>query len=300
MKKLLLLLFVTTLFNVNAQIEIDQQTKKITAIPFNGEFMTLPYIVDDEVGLGLIGNKVTLIDVSTYDIKNIDGSRVGYKDEDKFSNKTFTITNYEKDIYPVLTIENESGAFKWEVSSTSKYVFNKAIDIIKEKLLNKIFVPLHLKSEIESLEGSKIIIDGNSNYEITKVSFSKFSIIEYGIKVELNNEISFKYLTGDYDQPMHHDGVKNIKSEGWINLSNNYSKVTFLEKDKFDRFVKTNQKYISEIRGELIKIGMTDKQCRWSWGIPTKSYGALAGYDEVYDWGGKSLYFKNNKLALIK
>mgnify|MGYP004098944581 CR=1 len=45
---------------------------------------------------------------------------------------------------------------------------------------------------------------------------------------------------------------------------------------------------------------MTEQQCRWSWGRPSKSYGSLAGYDEVYDWGGKTLCFKSNKLVLIK
>ena len=45
---------------------------------------------------------------------------------------------------------------------------------------------------------------------------------------------------------------------------------------------------------------MTEQQCRWSWGRPSKSYGSLAVYDEVYDWGGKTLCFKSNKLVLIK
>jgi len=302
MKKLLLLsAFLIFSSHSFSQIEIDEpEVKKLIPTPYNGDFMTLPTIVDDKVGLGLIGNKVTLIDVSTYSIKNNDGSRVSYTDEDKFKNKTFTIIDYSKDLYPILTIENESGIFKWEVSSTSKYVFNKAIDLIKEKLINKVYTPLHNESKIESIGGTEIIIDGKTNYKVTKVSFTKFSIIEYGIKVELNNEFSVKYLTGDYDQPTYHNGEKNVPSIGWINLSNNYKEVTFLETEKLKEFINENQKYISEIRDRAVKIGMTEQQCRWAWGQPTRGYGALVGYDEVYDWGGKSLYFKNDKLALIK
>tara|TARA_B110000438_G_scaffold70517_1_gene70747 strand:- start:495 stop:1394 length:900 start_codon:yes stop_codon:yes gene_type:complete len=299
MKKLFIFLFFLS-FNSFSQIEIEETIKKKTnSIPYDGSFMKLPYIIKDEVGAGLIGEKVTLIDISTFDINNLDESSVSFSEGEKFKNKTFEIINYEKDLYPVFTIKNESGTFKWQVSSISEYVFNKFIDKIKEKLLNKTYTPLHNQSEIESLDGREIIIDGSKEYKITKVSFAKFSI-EYGIRVELNNSFSVKYPAGEYDQPTYHNGERNVPSIGWINLSVNYSDITFIEKEIFKSFTTKNSDFISQIRDEVVKIGMTEQQCRWAWGMPSKGYGSLVGYDEVYDWGGKTLYFKKNKLALIK
>ena len=302
MRKILFTVFALFIcHNSSSQIEMDEPEENVvTPIPYNGEFMKLPYIIEDETGLGLIGSEVTLIDVSSYSIENIDGTSVNYNEKDKFNNKTFTVTNYEKDLYPILTIENATGKFKWEVSSTHKYVFNKFISNIKDRLEGKFFTPLHSTTEIEGLDGSKVVIDSSLDSKITKVSYAKFSIIEYGIKVEINNEFSIKYLTGDYDQPTYHNGNKNVPNIGWINLSNNYVEVTFLASELFKDFKIKNNKFINEIRDRIVKVGMSEQQCRWAWGIPSSSYGSLAGYDEVYDWGGKSLYFKNNKLALIK
>ena len=73
-----------------------------------------------------------------------------------------------------------------------------------------------------------------------------------------------------------------------------------IEKEIFKTFKTNNANYIEQIRAEEIKIGMTNQQCRWAWGMPQKSFGSLAGYDEVFEWGGKSLYFNDDKLALIR
>ena len=53
-----------------------------------------------------------------------------------------------------------------------------------------------------------------------------------------------------------------------------------------------------------MQIGMTEKQCRFSWGTPTTSYTNIAGYDKVLQYGqvgnSQNLYFKKDKLELIK
>jgi hypothetical protein len=304
MKKLLLLIFLPTI--VFGQIEIDEIEKKaIEPIPFDGSFMKLPIAsIDESVRLGLIGEKITLIDVYYFDVKLMDGrTSASFKDQDKFKNKTFVITNAEREYgSTLLTIKNDSGEFKWKPSSSSKYVFNKYVQKIKEKLESKSYIPLHNKTNLKDLNGSMVNIDGETTYVVTKVSFSKFSYGQYGIKVELNDSISLKYISeNSYDQPRIFDGTKMIPQKGWIYLNDDgFSRGTFIENDIFERFKVENQKWISNIREQKIAIGMTEKQCRYAWGMPDKSYGSLAGYDEVFDWGGKSLYFKADKLALIK
>jgi len=287
-----------------SQIQIDQAPEKqINPIPFDGSFPKLGYSVKDEVGLGMIGEKVTLLDVFSFDITLEDGKSVPYSDEDNFKNKTYEIIGYEKDLYPTFTIKSDLGVYKWKVSSTSKYVFNKFLTVINTKLLNKVYIPLHNKREVEALDGNKLLIEGSKEYKITKVSFTKFSL-DYGIKVEINNEFEMKYPTGSYDQPTKFvKGKGNIPNIGWINLKGG-SLIALdnilIEKSVFEKFKSANISVIDKIRKEVIAIGMTEQQCRWAWGNPSKSYGAISGYDPVYDWGGKTLYFKSGKLALIK
>ena len=304
MKKTILIILIFSALTTYAQIEISETPeKKVTAIPYDGSFAKLDIIVEDDIALGLIGEKVTLLDVSTFDVEKENGDRVSYSDVDNFKNKTYEIIAYEKDLYPTFSIKSELGTYKWKVTSTSKYVFNRFIEFINQKLLNKIYISLYNIRELEALDGTKMTLDGTKEYQITKVSFTKFNL-DYGIKVQFNNEFEVEYPLGNYDQPtIFVKGKGNVSNEGWINIKggsilaiNN----TLVEKSVFEIFKSENSAVIDKIRGEIVAIGMTEQQCRWAWGIPNKSYGALAGYDEVYDWGGKSLYFKGGKLALIK
>lgn len=303
MKKVILLLLFLPL-NIFGQITIDDTpVKTTTKIPYDGSYMKLPYSVTDGMGLGLIGEKVTLLDVSYFDVEKENGERVSYSEESNFKNKTYEIIAYEKDLYPTFTIKSELGSYRWKVKSTSKYVFNKFLDNIRTKLLNKTYTLLHNSAEVNALDGTILILDGEKEYQITNVSFTKFDF-DYGIKVRLNDEFELKYPTGEYDQPSTFiEGEGRVGVGGWINLKGSSLIALdniFLEKEIFARFEDDNQDFIENIRNEEVAIGMTEQQCRWSWGMPSESYGSLVGYDEVYDWGGKTLYFKSNKLALIK
>lgn len=301
MKTILLIPFLIFFQFSNSQIEIDEvKKKKENAMPYSGEFMKLPIGVENKIALGLVGEKVTLIDVSIYNIENLDGSSLSRSDKDKFENKTFTIIDFEKDIYPTYTIESETEVYKWSVTSTSEYLFNKYLDEISKKLIDKTYIPLYNTTEIESLNGSEIVIDGSKKYTITDVAYSKLSSYDYGIKVELNSNFSFEYPTESFEQPTYYDGEKNVPNKGWINLKSDYTILKMIEQDLFEKFKSKNPRFIDEIRNQVVKLGMTEQQCRWAWGSPTSSYGSLVGYDEVYDWRGKTLYFKNDKLALIK
>ena len=100
------------------------------------------------------------------------------------------------------------------------------------------------------------------------------------------------------------EGYAQPKDEGWVNLTNRYSRELFVEKDVFNQFNKSNATIIDDLRNGKIKIGMTEKQCRLSWGMPTTSYTNIAIYDKVLQYGdisnSQNLYFKNDKLELIK
>lgn len=126
MKKIYTLLVVVFVIGTSySQINIDQAPeKKIIAIPYDGSFAKLGYSVKDDVAAGLIGEKVTLLDVSYFDVNKENGERISYSEEDNFKNKTYDIIAYEKDIYPIFTIKSELGTYKWKVYSTHKYVFN--------------------------------------------------------------------------------------------------------------------------------------------------------------------------------
>tara|TARA_Y200000002_G_scaffold268092_1_gene222899 strand:- start:1465 stop:1746 length:282 start_codon:yes stop_codon:yes gene_type:complete len=91
MKKLILLLLLIPFVSFG-QIDIDETPeKKITATPYDGSYMTLPYSVSHEMGLGLIGEKVTLLDVSYFDVENENGERVSYSDEDNFKSNNLAL-----------------------------------------------------------------------------------------------------------------------------------------------------------------------------------------------------------------
>lgn len=285
-------------FNSYSQIEVADKSKEpeIKAVPYDGSFMDFSDMtLTKEQKAGVVGEKVTLFKVWT--VKNTDGSKVSYSDSEKFENKTFEVIEYIYDYKDVLKIKNEDGIFLIEPSSIDEYVFNSFIDTIKRKLENKILIPLKFKSEIESLKGVKIQIDGLKEYVISKVTFSKLPI-GFGIVVRLNDEFEVVYPTGMFDQ---------LEENGWLNLESAdvfKTKITFIEKEAFTQFSESNKLYLSSIRNGNVKIGMTEKQCRFSWGIPTSSRRNIAGYDTVliYGYSGNSqnLYFKKEILKLMK
>lgn len=297
-KNYLLGLLILLSINSYSQIEVADKSKEpeIKAEPYDGSFMDFSnMMLTKEQKAGVVSEKVTLFKVWT--VKNADGSRVSYSDSGKFENKTFEVIEYIYEYKDVLKIKNEDGIFLFEPSSIDEYVFNSFIDTIKMKLENKTIIPLKLKSEMESLKGNKIQINGPKEYQITNVTFSKLSS-GFGIVVELNGEFEVTYPTGTFDQ---------LEENGWINLEGSdifKSKITFIEKEAFMKFSKANSSYLNSIRNGNVKIGMSEKQCRFSWGIPTSSMNNIAGYDKVLIYGetgnSQNLYFKKGILKLIK
>jgi hypothetical protein len=281
-----IVIFFVLAFHVNAQIEVDEPIeKKIVKppIPYDGSFMKFPHTIDEDVALGMIGEKVTFMRISTNAFINEDGSRVSVREEDKFKNKTFEIISYEKHNNDYFLVTNETGTFKWEVGITQEYVFNKFITAIKEKLLNKILIPLYDFNEIEALDGRSVKINGSDEYKVTNVSYSKYSAeytSKYIIKVQLNNEFDVIYPTGEYDQPREHNGEKFISNPGWINLIGDArlsQPFALIEKPIYEEFKSINSRFLTQIRSRNVILGMSEKQCRWAWGPPVSTVFALSG-----------------------
>lgn len=314
MKYILIILILIFKSNtVLSQIEIDDKSSEpeVKTTFFNGEFMSFNGIYDKSKKASVQGNLVTLIDVSTYNIYKDEielkkRNSVSFKLDDLFSNKTFEIENYFYDLGDILKIKNESGTFFWKVGGTDKYVFNKYIDNIKQKFEGKSFIPIFFESEFETMDGDKINIDGNKTYTVNKVSFAKLRF-DYGIIFKINDSFECIFPNGTFDQPRIFNGEKYAIDDNYINIESNEifkSKVLLIEQNEFQLFSKVNSLYLSKIRNREVQLGMTEKQCRFSWGSPTTSYENIAGYDLVHQYGdignSQNLYFKNGKLELIK
>lgn len=233
-------------------------------------------------------------------LKTIDGKDVDYSDRKKYQNITFEIVDYKDDLGDVLKIRKDSIEFFFKPSIMDKYVFNKYIEVKTSKLLNKVFTPLKLNSKVTTLDGKEIKIQGTKNYTVTKVEFSKLSS-KYNLVVTLDDKIELIYPNGilsGYNE--------RTDKLGWVTLQSSdifQSNVTFLEKGEFEKFAKSNSKYLNEIRSSKVKLGMTKEQCDYSWGSATRVLKNVSGYQvRIFGKPGdsKSLYFKNGILKIIK
>ena len=159
-----------------------------------------------------------------------------------------------------------------------------------------------MKSEFESIEGTKFNIEGQNKYIINKVIFSKLSI-GYGIVFEINDNFECVFPNGGFDQPELFNGKIYKSNDNYINIQSSNifeSKVTLIEESEYKSFSLKNKTYLSSIRKKNVVVGMNEEQCRWAWGIPDKSYKNIAGYDEVLEFGSQNLYFKKGILKLIR
>jgi hypothetical protein len=282
-----------------SQISISDKSlkPKINAIPYDGSFQNFnaKRLISKEQMAGVVGEKITLID-SFMDLTDEYGNDIDYNKKENFVNKTFSIVEY-LDGYPSqLKIKNELGTFLMKVGSYygGEYVFNKYIVTITSKLLNKIFIPLHNESSLESLEGNKLKILGSNEYKITNVSFSKLRS-GYGIVLKINNEFECIYNDDKY----------LILKENWIEFLGTDllgSPVQLMEKSEFQKFTNQNKTFIKEIRSKQVRIGMSENQCYLAFGLASRGYQSNGFKVQIYgdNYNSINLYFKNGILKLIR
>lgn len=287
-----------------AQIDIsDRSTKpKIKAIPYDGSFMNFNSMYgtsDKEKMAGVVGEKVTLIE-GYFDLKNTNGVDVSFDTKDKVINKTFTVLEYIDDYQPRLKIKNELGTFIFSPNRYDQYLFNRYLDYVKEKYTNKVFVPLYNKSTLTSIGGNKIDFSGTKDYLISSVKYSKLES-GYGIVFEINN--SFECIMSDGE----HSSFPEELKKGWVELKGTgvlESNVVLLEKEVFKKFIISNKPFVNIIRDKSFKTGMSEKQCRYSWGMPMSSFYTSGFKVKVLVYGSGinsiNLYFKNDRLVGIR
>lgn len=312
-KNLFTLLICLSVIQAFAQLDIVDRSEdpKLESIKYHGDFMTLDGVYKDEVISGLVGEKVTLIDVSyylMYENKQAleDMKSVSSKEEGNFQNQTFDIVDfYKSGSRTVLVIKNEQGTYHWLVSG--KYVFNKFIDVVRQKVEGRTYVPLHIESEFMALSGREFNIVGSKTYTVTKVRFAKLKF-DYGIVLEINGDFECVYPTGLFGQPMRFNGqTYEVDGENWINIKgspaslNSFGSIKLVEQKAFEAYSAENSSFITEIRNRKVKVGMTESQCSDAWGAHSKTLRNVGGFDKVFtNDGGKSLYFKDGILKLIK
>jgi hypothetical protein len=309
----ILLIAMITFKNSNGQIEIENksQDSEINSLPYNGEFMSFENVYEKEKKAGVVGHLVTLLEVSTDNIyESMDALESGVSIDDDyeeiFSNKTYKVINYEYDFNDILKIKDSSRTYVWKIGVGDNYVFNKFISSIKNKYEGKTFVPLYKTSEFESMDGSEFVIKGNEKYTVNKVKFAKLDF-EYGIVFNINNTFDCIFPHKNFSQPRVFNGEIYTTDQNYLNIASSdalNSKVTLIEENEYNIFSSRNNEYLEKIREKKVQIGMTEQQCRWAWGTPSKVMSDIAGYDKVLIWGevgqSQNLYFKNGKLKLIK
>ena len=314
MKAIFLFITFMLIINVsNSQIEIEDQSQepKVEPVSYNGEFMTFGIGMKEDIKAGVVGEQVTLLDVSTSNIyaskSDIDNYKsVSYSLSDEFKNKTYEVIDFEYDYSDILTIKKENSIYYWKVGYTDKYIFNKYLDKIKERFEGKTFIPLHNSSELEVLDGSNHTLKGIDKLKVEKVKFANLGY-EYGVVFNINNSFDCIYPNDSYDQPRIFNGEIYESNDNYIAIAskNKYKPtVILIEENEFTKFNDRNKQFIDKIRDRKAQTGMTEKQCRWAWGMPTSSKENIAGYDVVLIYGdvssGQILYFINYKLELIK
>lgn len=276
--------------------KIKKERKK-TPIAYDTTYLQVSYSTSDEMKMGLVGQEITIIETSYMYVLNIDSKKnIEYSDEKKILDKVFTIKDYIKEGYrEYYVISNGEDEFLLEDSFANKFIINSFLVPLKKKHKSKKYYSFKSEVEMTGVNDEKFTIKSDDLITVTDIQYAKLSIVEYALVFIFDNGLMCKFNNDSYAQP---------KEDGWINLTNNYSRELFVEKDVFDDYIKSNSKIINDLRNGKIKTGMTEKQCRLSWGMPTTSYSNIAGYDKVLQYGdvgnSQNLYFNKDKLELIK
>jgi len=256
-------------YNVQAQTENADtaQAPTITAIPYDGSFMKFEPGLSEERKAGVVGEKVTLVDVGYYFI--FDGERalennkfINAEDAHMFRNKTFVVIGYSyKDPDDVLTIKNENGTFLWKLSDLSTYVFNRYLETLKSNIEGKKFIPLYNDEILKTVDGQILDFHESQAYTISKVRFTKIKK-KYLVILTINGSFNFIYPTAEREQPGYYNGEIYSRKKDWINIQSNDpnpSKVTLIKEDTYRKFAEENKDIINDIRSRKVPSGVIDQ-----------------------------------------
>lgn len=298
MKKLIILILILFLgLYLNAQI-LDlsnaKNERKVVPIKYDSSYIVPNYSTTKEMLAGLVGQKITILDISDMHVKDTNGNYASYYDVENIDEKTWIIKEFINEGYDgKYKISNENKEWIIELSSTDKWYINAGFDVLRKKLIGKSYVSFKKGLKIKSIDDSEFILDGSSLIKITDLQYAKLSSYNYGIVIFFDNGLIIEY-----------DSDFQPDDDGWIAIGGQYSEDILLEDTALKSFTASNLKYIDQMREGKVAIGMTEDQTRLAWGMPTKSYSNIAGYDKVNSYGefghSQDLYFIGGILKLIK
>ena len=299
MKKLLLIFLCLPFIGFGQVTDLTniKKERKKTPVAYDTSYFQVSYSTTEEMKMGLIGQEITVIETNYLYVLDTESKKnISYSDEDKIEGKVFTIEDYIVDGYKeYYLINNGTHKFLFEDSFANKFNINSFLITFKKKYVSKQYYPFKSEVNMKGVDDAQFTIKGGDLITVTDIQYAKLSIVDYAMVFFFDNGLMCKFNIEGYAQP---------KDEGWVNLTNGYSGELFVEKDVFNEFSKSNATIIDDLRNGKIKTGMTEKQCRLSWGMPTTSYTNIAGYDIVLQYGeignSQNLYFKKDKLELIK
>jgi hypothetical protein len=263
-KTMILILMFLLAFNIQAQTDVKDttQSQEPSIIPYDGSFMQFESGFGEAKKAGIVGEKVTLVDVGYYFIfdseRAVENNKfINAEEAHKFRNKTFVVIDY-KHMAPddILKIKNESGTFYWKVSDLSTYVFNRYLETLKENLEGKSFIPLYDDEKLRSIDGQVLAFSGDKAHQVSKVRFTKIKR-KYRVVITVDGIYNFIYPTGESEQPGKYNGAIYKRYEDWINIQSNDpnpSEVTLIGEKTYRKFAEENKDIINDIRGRKVKI----------------------------------------------
>jgi hypothetical protein len=298
----------------SAQIDFDDRSdskKQVEPIPYTGQFEKISdYKVSEGEKRGLIGEKVTLLEVSYRDIYPGKEAKEKYQSVDYskralFENKTFTIVDYYKDIFDCLIIKNSSGEFHWSVNTSSAYVFNKVIEATKDRFIGKQVSPFLMSVEGKDIAGNMIVLNAADQYTITNIKFSKLHDVlnEYGFVLVLNEKLEFRLPENILRFKQIHNGKIWVADERFIYVQSKESystRVLLISSEGMDYLTGKYSTFLTAARSGKINVGMNEELIGFAWGMADKYHMNLAGCGKVVVYGSQNLCFDRIENGTLK
>jgi hypothetical protein len=264
-----------------------ERVNKVVPQKYNGEFLKPDYNTTDSQYLGLVGEEIIIIKLSSYNLKDTNNVSIKNSETDNFIGKLFEIIEVNIDD-KVLTITDGKNVYLFSSNSISDWYINSYIIKLNEKLVGKEFVPFNYNMiSSKSVSGEDFEFNTKIPLRIDTVIYAEISIIERGVVIKLSN--------GYYSKL---DDVFNKYDNGWLEIGQ-YGGDILVEIETLKKFKEKHSTHYELMRSSKIKVGMTILEVRKSWGIPMSNIKNIKGY-YVLVYNQNTLYFKNGKLELIK
>lgn len=304
-KKNILIITLFLPFLLSAQIKITDlsQFKEIEVEKYDSSYFIPNYKFNSkEVMKGLIGNHITFLNISKYDLELYRlGTKIEYTNikEEDYIFKSFKIIDVIYKEYNnryVLKSGDDSILFKPTYSNT--LIIEEGFKKFQNKYLNKKYFSISL-GEIKSIDDITIFIKKDNPIFVSDIEIGKLSINQFGVLFSLKyHDTTFKMSLNLEDDFFSYGETPEGKID-FVNEHYNYLKLIDLK--LYDLLQKS--KFKSNIYKTQVALGMSETEILLSWGIPSKYINA-AGYDNIMKYSMREgentfLYIRGGKCVKI-